>query len=88
MIGTGDAVSLLSGLFLGTRETFPCGAVGHSGNRTLLDWQGDGSIDIFDPLALLFHLFRGAPAHSRSVLSGEASSCLPMLGSPTGPGCD
>jgi hypothetical protein len=87
LVDISDALSLLSGLFLGTMGSFPCGGestTDPAGNRTLLDWSGDDLVEISDALGMLFHLFLGGPAHSRSVVSADGTGCLPILGCPHG----
>ena len=46
-------------------DVFPCGdgTAAHSANIRLLDWNGDGAIDISDIVGELRHIFLGAPDH-------------------------
>lgn len=69
-----DAVWLLGYLFGSTTEA-PCAATG--GNIALLDTNGDGAVDIADPIAVLLHLFAGG---SGPVLGTD---CEELLWCPT-----
>ena len=84
----GDAIAILRVLFLEESETFPCGdgTPADAGNVRLLDWQGDGAIDVADAVGSLTFLFLGGPAH---VLSDPSSpdECVPIVGCPGLPAC-
>jgi hypothetical protein len=84
-----DAVTLIGILFQTRPERFPCGDGSPSdpGNRALLDWQGDGAIDITDVVAALQFLFLGGPAHRLAIPGNELRGCVPIYVCPKGTGC-
>ena len=54
-----DAIAILNQLFLGV-EGVLCDAAA--------DFNGDGSVNMGDPVGLLSYLYLGGPAESRDVL--------------------
>jgi hypothetical protein len=74
-----DPVCLLRHLFSG-ETALPCGdrTSADPANVALLDWNGDGRLDISDGVAGLRWLFLGGPQH---VLGRE---CRPVEGCPQG----
>ena len=73
-----DAICVLGHLFLGQPTSLPCGdgSVDHLANRTMVDWQSDGRVDLTDGVAILLALFSGGPPHE---LGRE---CVPILDCP------
>ncbi|MGQ9589055.1 MAG: metallophosphoesterase [Planctomycetota bacterium] len=75
-----DALWLLLHLYSGTPARLPCegGSAGDPGpgERALLDWNGDGAIDLSDPVGALGFLFLGAGPHALG------SACIPLDGCP------
>ena len=75
-----DGISLLLFLFSPAGGADPCpGTLDPAGRTALLDWDGDGSLGLSDPLGLLRHLFQGGPPHARGArcipVSGCAEAC-------------
>ncbi|MBI4585137.1 MAG: hypothetical protein HY717_14085 [Planctomycetes bacterium] len=84
-----DAICLFGTLFLGDPARFPCGdgTPGHEANRSLLDWQPDGQVDISDGIGILLFPFTGGPRHPLAVPGQETSACAAITGCPSGPRC-
>jgi hypothetical protein len=84
VLDVSDAVCALGVLFTGTPAAFPCGdgTPADPGNRALLDWQPDGSVDLSDAVAILQFLFLNAAAHPLAVPGSETMTCVAI------PGCD
>ncbi len=75
-----DGISLLFLLFSPAGGAAPCPrTLDQAGNTALLDWDGDGSLGLSDPLGLLRHLFQEGPPHTRGArcipVSGCAEAC-------------
>jgi len=84
-----DAISIFGTLFHGNPKDFPCGDGSPSdpGNKSLLDWQGDGTLDLTDGIAALRFLFLGGPAHRLAVPGNELRGCAPISGCPESATC-
>jgi hypothetical protein len=84
-----DAIAIFGTLFQGSPQDFPCGDGSPSdpGNLSLLDWQGDGAIDISDGVGALRFLFLGGPAHHLAVPGNEFRGCAPIYGCPESATC-
>ena len=74
-----DAVCVFGVLFTGQPSAFPCGdgSSGDLGNLRLIDWQGDGTIDVSDGISALQSLFGQGSQHTRGC------ACMPVAGCPT-----
>lgn len=83
-----DAICALGALFAGSAR-FPCadGSVDHIGNVTLLDWQGDGRVDVSDAVGLLQFAFLGAAPHPLAVAQLAAEACATIPGCPDNAEC-
>jgi hypothetical protein len=80
----GDPVCLLGFCFLGVPAALPCGdgALAHTSNITLMDCNGDGSLDcLADAICLLQFLFLGGPPPA------GGTSCVYIEKCPQGPAC-
>jgi hypothetical protein len=71
-----DAVATLLHLFAGSVAPAPCGGGGSAGSMALLDSNGDGRVDLGDPVHLLGFLFLGGPSHELGT------ECVPVTGCP------
>jgi len=76
-----DGVVILSILFTGGGEVFPCGDGGarHPANVALIDWQPDGAIDLSDAVASLSFLFLGGFPHALHA-GVDAKGCVRVAG--------
>ena len=65
-------------LCLGAPRSLPCGdgTTGDEANQTLMNLNGDASIDLTDAIHVLRYLFQGGPP----PVGG--ASCLPIAGCP------
>ncbi len=72
----GDSVCLVRHLFLGERS-LPCGDGDDPSNVALLDWSGDGDVDVSDVVGGLNWLFRGGTPHARGF-----SACIDLANCP------
>ncbi|MBI4600589.1 MAG: CotH kinase family protein [Planctomycetes bacterium] len=79
VLDVSDGLSLLLRLFLGASKPLPCEgtSVTDGGNKTILDLNGDESVNVSDAVYLLNFLFRGGPVPSRGT------SCVRVQGCPT-----
>jgi hypothetical protein len=84
LLGVSDAVCVFRALFLTSSPRLPCGdgSSSDAANRALLDWQGDGRIDISDGIGILRFLFLGGEPHVLAVPGAEMSECVTILGCP------
>ena len=82
-----DALCLLGALFgsSGIAE-LPCRDDPSSPHPRLLDWQGDGRVNLTDAVALLQHLFASGPPHVLAAGETEAA-CVRVFGCDDTPGC-
>jgi hypothetical protein len=89
VLNIADASCVFGVLFLGTPELFPCGdgTPTDPGSRILIDWQGDGRIDLSDGVAGLNFLFNNGPAHRLAVEGDEVRGCVVMPGCPDNADC-
>ena len=77
-LDVGDAVCLLTFLFVHTDAPLPCGDTGaayEKANTSLLDTNGDGILDIVDVLRTLFFLVLGEPPHSLGSTCTDIEGC-------------
>ena len=74
-----DALCLLGFFYLGSPEELPCGngTRDDPSNVTLLDWSGDGAVDLSDAVGKLSWLFSGGSPHP--AFSGN-QHCTPIAG--------
>ena len=73
-----DALILLEHLFFGEPDLLPCGNGGDSdpANKALLDFNGDGGIDMSDAIALLrWHILGGGQEHPLGSDCVEIEDC-------------
>ena len=74
-----DPLTLLAHLFFGQPAELPCGEENTSpSNLALVDWNGDGGIDLTDAIAALTFEFLGGDDH----ITAPSSSCLIIEGCP------
>jgi len=73
-----DAICLLGHLFLSVPERLPCGSGlrNDGGNIELLDFQGDGRVDLSDAVAELSFLFLGGPPHPLASAARPGMDCV------------
>ena len=82
-LNVADAICVFGFLFAGSPSRLPCGdgSSNGAGNLTLLDFNGDQSLDITDGIALLRYLFLGGQPHvlgTRCLLiDGCPAQCAP-----------
>lgn len=79
-----DAVCILRGLFLANVQRLPCSGGDHEapGNLDLLDWQGDGRVNLADAIAQLLYLFQDGAPHVRNPESRIPADCIEVLDCP------
>ena len=76
-----DALSLLRRLFGSPSAPLPCegSTIGDGGNRTLLDIDDDGRVNLADAVYLLSYLFQRGPAPAQGEhcvrIEGCESAC-------------
>jgi hypothetical protein len=77
-----DTLTLIRLLFLGTGDA-PCGngGVETAGNKTLLDWDGNGELNVTDVIYSLRYIFQAGPPHIKGTaciaVDGCANVCAP-----------
>jgi hypothetical protein len=71
-----DGICLLGFLFLGTPSELPCdsGLVTDPGNIRLLDFGGQGTLELSDAVASFLYLFSDSPPHPLGT------ACVPIAG--------
>ena len=71
-----DGVCLLGFLFLGKPSELPCdgGRITDPGNILLLDFDGQGTLDLPDAVASFLYLFSDSPPHPLGT------ACVPIAG--------
>ncbi len=76
-----DPICLVGFLFLGAPERLPCGSgsADDMGNVELLDFQGDGQIDLSDVVAGLSFLFDDRPPHPLADRDSPSNVCVPFI---------
>ncbi|MBI4583435.1 MAG: hypothetical protein HY717_05365 [Planctomycetes bacterium] len=74
-----DVQRLLAHLFHSDPPDLPCEnkTIYSPGNKKLFDANGDGEIDISDPIHNLYHIFLGGPAHVLGTACVEIPGCPP-----------
>lgn len=85
-----DSVWLLTYLFLGHSGALPCGSQEtlSPGGILLLDWQGDGLVDLTDAVnSLQFGFLNGLP-HHLIVENSDEATCVRILGCDTSLKCE
>jgi len=64
-------------LLVGGLQEGPCGGqgLGNPANQRLLDWDGNGTVNVSDALQTLQYLFQGGPPHSAGTACLQVAGC-------------
>jgi hypothetical protein len=79
-----DAVCVFQRLFPVIEEVLPCGdgRFLDPANQALLNWNGDGVVDLTDGVSLLNYLFNNGPPHALGIACAPLQGCPDSCGEP------